>query len=125
MNKLLAGIEGFYEVTVEKSMLATIYGSGAIEVFATPAMIALMEKTALDSVVACLPQGQTTVGTEVHVSHLKATKPGKNVSFRTALARIDGRKLVFSVEAYEGDTLIGSGTHTRFIVDIERFLEKL
>lgn len=125
MNDLVQGIEGFHQVTVTETMLATTYGSGAIGVFATPAMIALMEKTAMDSVAAFLPEGQTTVGTEVHVSHLKATKPGKNVRFRSVVARAEGRQLVFEVEAYEGETLIGSGTHTRFIVDIERFLAKI
>lgn len=125
MSNLIPGIEGFHEVPVTHSMLATAYGSGAIEVLATPAMIALMEKTAMDSVASYIPEGQTTVGTEVHVSHLKATRPGKKVSFRSVLTRTDGRQLVFNVEAYEGETLIGSGTHTRFIVDIERFLRKI
>lgn len=125
MNDLVQGIEGFHQVTVTEIMLATAYGSGAIGVFATPSMIALMEKTAMDSVAAFLPEGQTTVGTEVHVSHLKATKPGKNVRFRSVVTRAEGRQLVFEVEAYESETLIGSGTHTRFIVDIERFLAKI
>jgi fluoroacetyl-CoA thioesterase len=79
----------------------------------------------LESVAGFLPEGQVTVGTEVHVSHLKATAVGKNVSFRSTLARIEDRKLVFNVEAFEGDTLIGTGTHTRYIVDTERFLSKL
>ncbi len=125
MNNLVPGIEGFHQVTVTDAMLATAYGSGAIGVFATPAMIAQMEKTAMDSVAAFLPEGQTTVGTEVHVSHLKATKPGKTVSFRSLLTGIEGRQLAFEVEAYEGETLIGSGSHTRFIADIERFLAKI
>ena len=125
MNDFVPGIEGFHKITVTEAMLATAYGSGAIGVFATPAMIALMEKTAMDSVASFLPDDHTTVGTEVHVSHIKATKPGKPVSFKSVLTHIEGRQLLFSVEAYENDTLIGSGTHTRFIVDIERFLTKI
>lgn len=125
MHKLIPGIEGFHEVTVVKSMLATAYGSGAMEVFATPAMIAFMEKTAMESVAALLPDGEGTVGTEVHISHLKATKAGQQVSFRSLLTRIEGRKLVFRVDAYEGEILIGTGTHTRYIVDNQRFLSKL
>jgi fluoroacetyl-CoA thioesterase len=125
MNKLIPGIEGFHEEKVTPAMLAKAYCSGTLEVFATPSMIALMEKTAMESVVGYLLEGQTTVGTEVHVSHLKATAIGKNVSFCSTLARIDDRKLVFNVEAFEGDTLIGTGTHTRYIVDTERFLSKL
>lgn len=125
MNNLVPGIEGLHEVSVTDAMLATAYGSGAIDVLATPAIIALMEKTAMNSVAAFLPEGQTTVGTEVHVSHLKATKAGKKVNVRSVLTQIEGRQLVFNVNAFEGETLIGSGSHTRYIVDIERFLGKL
>ena len=125
MNKIFPGIAGFYEITVTPGMLATAYSSGTLDVFATPSLIAFMEKTAMESVAGYLPENQTTVGTEVHVTHNKVTSVGKKLSFKSLLTETNDRQLVFHVEAYEGDTLIGAGTHTRFIVDTERFLRKL
>lgn len=125
MNKIVPGIVGVHEITVIPGMLATAYSSGTLDVFATPSLIAYMEKTAMESVAGYLPETQTTVGTEVHVTHNKATSVGKKLVFKSLLSKIDDRQLVFNVEAYEGDTLIGAGTHTRFIVDTERFLRKL
>lgn len=94
-------------------------------VFATPAMTALMENAAMLAVAAGLPDGSTTVGGHIESSHLKPSPVGAEVSATATLEKIDGRKLYFKVSASQGDTLIGEGTHLRFIVDKEKFLSKL
>ncbi len=124
-NKLTIGIEGKIEQFVTKDDTAAKYGSGLVEVFATPAMIALMEKTCLTSVLDYLNEGFNTVGTEVNIKHLKATPVGKKVICNSVLKNIEGKKLTFSVEAFDEDGKIGEGTHTRYLIDVKKFMEKL
>ena len=121
---LKEGIEGRAETEVVYELTAAHYGSGLLEVFATPAMIALMEKTALDSVAPYLDEGCGTVGTRVEVSHISATPIGMKVYCSTRLIRIDRRRLVFEVEAYDEAGKIGEGIHERFIVNNDPFMEK-
>lgn len=104
---------------------AEFIGSGDMAVLATPAMIALMENAAMLAVALHLDQGDTTVGTEIATSHIKASKVGSTISAIAELTAIEGRKLSFKIEAYDGDKLIGEGHHTRFIVNREKFLGKL
>jgi predicted thioesterase len=96
-----------------------------VNVFSTPAMIAFMEQTAHESIQKLLPEGYTTVGTEVNIKHLKATLIGKQVSCQARLVAVDGWNLMFEVQVTESMEVIGSGMHARFIVDEKRFLEKL
>lgn len=110
------------EVTKEK--LASTKGSGGLDVFATPEMITMMEKAALLAVSKQLPEGDTTVGTAVNIKHTSPTLPGSTVRVTAALTEIDGRRLLFEVKAFDEAGEIGSGTHERFIVTAERFLEK-
>lgn len=110
------------EVTKEK--LASTKGSGGLDVFATPEMITMMEKAALLAVSKQLPEGDTTVGTAVNIKHTSPTLPGSTVRATAALTEIDGRRLLFEVKAFDEAGEIGSGTHERFIVTAERFLEK-
>jgi predicted thioesterase len=124
-NKLTIGIEGKIEQFVTKDDTAAKYGSGLVEVFATPAMIALMEKTCLTSILEYLNEGFNTVGTEVNIKHLKATPVGKKVICHSVLQSIEGKKLIFSVEAFDEEGKIGEGTHTRYIIDVKKFMEKL
>jgi len=112
-------------LTVTFKDSAASYGSGLVEVFATPAMIAMMENTAHLSVQPALPMGAITVGTEVNIKHLKATPLGMIVTCNATLIEIDGKKLVFNVEAFDQNGLIGTGTHVRFIVDSKKFMSKL
>ncbi len=119
------GIEGLQTILVRYEDTAAAYGSGTVEVFATPAMIALMEKTAMDSVASFLPAGSITVGTQVTVSHLKATVMGAKVICKSVLTSAEGRKLVFDVMAEDEKGLIGSGNHTRYIVDKQRFMDNI
>jgi len=100
---------------------ATHYGSGMVDVFATPAMIALMEKTALECVNHILPEGYTTVGTEIHIHHIKATPIGNKVKCKALVTEVDRRKIVFEVIAEDESGKIGFGTHTRFIIDQDEF----
>lgn len=119
---LTSGIEAEKEIVVTADKTATAVGSGTLDVFATPSMIAAMEQTAMESVAQLVPEGFTTVGTEVSVRHLKATLPGKIVTVNSKLIQAEGNKLVFEVVARVGSELIGKGTHTRYIVDKQLFI---
>ena len=104
---------------------AAVYGSGALEVFATPAMIALMEKTCLMAVCDKIGEGNTTVGMAVNIQHLKASPVGSTIRCDAELVEVDRRRLVFSVKCFENETLIGEGIHERFVVDSAKFMSKL
>ena len=121
---LTVGIKGKEEIVVTDANSAKTMGSGTLDVFATPAMIALMEKAALASVQPCLEEGQGTVGVKLDVSHLAATPVGMSVRAESELTEIDRRMLTFRVSAYAGDELIGEGTHQRCVVFNQRFMEK-
>ena len=121
---LEVGIKGKDTVKVVYENTATAVGSGVLEVFATPMMIALMEKTACNSVIPYLDEGDGSVGTELNVKHVAATPIGMTVTCESELIEVDGRRLVFKVEAYDEVGLIGKGTHERFIVNNEKFQNK-
>lgn len=110
---------------VSAANTAATLGSGDMDVFATPAMVALMENAAMNCVSNHLEAGQTTVGSEIHTSHIKPSALGATISATATLSAIDGRKLTFTVTARDEQGVIGEGTHTRFVVDRERFLSKL
>ncbi len=112
-------------IKVEEKDTALAHGSGSVNVFATPAMVALMENAARQSVQAFLNEGDTTVGTEITVKHIKATAVGQNVEARAVLTEVDGRKLKFTLEAFDDQDRIGFGTHTRYIVNEARFMEQI
>ena len=124
MKEFHTGIEGYAEKIVTEELSATNIGSGNVKVFATAMMIAFMEKTCLESVLPYLEPGMDTVGIHVNVSHCAATPVGMKVRCHSTLIDIDRRRLVFKVEAYDEKTLIGEGTHERFIIDPERFMAK-
>ncbi|MGN0659954.1 MAG: thioesterase family protein [Emergencia sp.] len=121
---LEAGIRGNQEVRVSEANSAKTMGSGTLDVFATPAMIALMEETAWRSVAEHLEEGEGTVGTKLDVSHVAATPLGMTVRCESELTEADGRRLVFKVAAYDEAGLIGEGTHERFIIRNEKFQAK-
>jgi predicted thioesterase len=122
---LKPGLPGTLTITVSAEDTAARYGSGLVEVFATPAMIALMEKTAQLSVQPHLPEGYITLGTAISVTHLKASPVGMKVHCESTLISAEGRKLEFLVKASDEKGLIGEGTHQRTMVNAERFMEKL
>ena len=121
---LEAGIKGRQEVMVEEGNCASAVGSGLLKVFATPAMIALMEKTAWMSVAPELGEGEGTVGTLLNVTHDAPTPIGMKVWCESTLEEVDGRRLVFSVEAFDEKGRIGGGRHERFIIGNEKFQAK-
>ena len=121
---LQIGMKGRLERTVTADLSAKVWGSGAVDVYATPCMIALVEETAWRSVQDELEPGQATVGTRLDVAHLAATPIGMRVRCETELVEIDRRRLVFSVTAYDETGRIAEGTHERFIVDVEKFQAK-
>lgn len=118
------GLTGESTTTVVHENTAAHVGAGGVEVFATPMMIALMEQAAWQSVAKSLDPGYVTVGTSVNVRHLAATPLGQRVRAIAELMQIDGRRLVFKVEAYDEKQKIGEGQHERFIVNLDRFLKK-
>ena len=118
------GIKGHAEVLVDETNIASRLGSGVVDVFATPCLIGLMEEASQTSVAPYLDAGMTTVGTKLSVSHDAATPVGMKVWADSELVEIDGRRLVFDVKAYDECGLVGQGTHERFIVRLERFMEK-
>lgn len=118
------GIKGQGEIIVTESDTAQALGSGSLAVLATPAMIALMEKTARLSVSSYLDDGQSTVGTLVNVKHLVASPVGMKITCRTELIEIDRRRLVFHVECFDSAGIIGEGEHERFIIDEAKFMSK-
>lgn len=117
-------IKGRQEITVTNQDTAKAHKSGTLDVFATPAMTALMEETAWKSVADELDEGMCTVGVSLNIRHLAATPVGMKVTCETNLIEIDGRKLVFSVEVFDETGKIGDGIHERFIVQSEKFQKK-
>ena len=122
---LKLGLEAITEKIVTEEDTAAKFGSGDIKVFASPMMIGIMENAALKAVQKDLSEGFTTVGTHVDVSHIGATPVGMKVTAKAKLIKIEGKKLTFEVEAYDEKKKIGEGIHIRYIINIDRFFEKL
>ena len=124
-HNLQIGMSHTAEKIVDNTNTASALGSGQVDVFATPAMILLMEEAARHAVQPTLPVGATTVGTIVNIQHLAATPTGMKVKATATLKEISGRRLVFDVEAHDEKSIIGKGTHERAIIDIARFMAKI
>jgi len=110
---------------VNKNNTALTLGSGDMEVLGTPAMLALMENAAMNSVCSHLPEGSTTVGSMIESTHIRPSAIGETITATATLEEIENRKLTFKVTAADSKGLIGEGTHIRYIVDRKRFLGKL
>lgn len=110
---------------VTESMSARSIGSGDLPVLATPAMMALMENAAMLAVAPYLPDGCTTVGGHIASSHLCPSKVGDKVCATAVVTKVEGKKIEFKIEAFCGETLLGEGTHIRFIVDRIKFMSRL
>ncbi len=119
------GISNEITKKVTKEYSAMSFGSGAVDVLATPAMIAFMEEAALRLVAPELESGKDTVGTSVNIKHLAPTPVGDQVKIKAVLEEVDGKKLSFSVEAYDSNTKIGEGKHERFIINVEKFMSNV
>lgn len=119
------GLEHTSHLLVTMRDTAIEMGSGDMEVLATPRLLALMENAAMLAVALHLPDGETTVGGYIHTSHLKPSPVGAEVSATAVLAKIEGNKLHFDISARQGDILLGEGKHIRFIVNREKFRQKV
>lgn len=113
------------KVKVTQANTALALGSGDMEVFATPALVALMENAAMKAVQPELPEGSTTVGAFIETTHVKPSALGEEVSATAVLENVEGRKLTFKVTASDTKGMVGEATHIRYIVDRERFMSKL
>lgn len=125
MTELKAGLVGTATVTVTENNIAKTMKSGALEVFATPAMCALMEEAACAAVNDSMESGNGTVGISLSISHDRATAMGDTVVATATLTAVEGRKLFFAVEAKDSKGIIGKGAHERFIINNEKFMSKL
>lgn len=121
---LEVGMTGHQELVVTEELTAKAMGSGELNVFATPAMLALMEKTAYQSVACELEEGSGSVGTMVNLTHSAASPVGMKITCDSKLIAMDGRKLVFEIEAKDDAGVIGQATHERFIIYNEKFQAK-
>ena len=124
-TSLKPGLQHIIEKVVGYNDTAAKYGSGDLEVLATPALVAFMENAALNLVAPYLQESESTVGTAISVKHVKATASGKKVICTAILDEIDGNRLEFNIEAFEDKEIIGFGKHTRYIIDVDRFMRKL
>lgn len=119
------GLSAQSHTTVTNENTAAVMGSGDLPVFATPAMVALLENAAMNAVVGALPEGATTVGAEMNVTHIKPSGLGAEISASAVLTEVEGRKLTFNVGARDEGGMIGEGVHIRYVVDREKFMAKL
>ena len=125
MHEIHLGLASEATVIVDQRLLATTVGSGGMAVYATPALVALMETAAVDALAPVLPEGQSSVGIGLDIKHLAATPPGHQVRARAEVSAVDGQKVTFQVQAWDERELIGAGTHTRFVIDVERFMQRV
>lgn len=123
--ELKKGLSSQSLVTVSAGNTAAAMGSGDLDVFATPAMVALMENAAMKAVADALPEGSTTVGAEMNVTHIKPSGLGAEIVATAVLTGVEGRKLTFNVGARDAEGMIGEGIHIRYEVDRRRFMEKV
>ncbi|MBE5911279.1 thioesterase family protein [Pseudobutyrivibrio sp.] len=118
------GMKGKAETIVTIDNTAKAFTSGALDVFATPAMISLMEETCWKMIQPELEEGSGSVGTKVDVSHTAPSAIGMTVKCEATLTEIDGRKLTFEVVCSDENGVVGMGTHERFIINNEKFMAK-
>jgi fluoroacetyl-CoA thioesterase len=119
------GLTGEVSVTVTPEMTAKHMGSGAVQVFATPELVRLMERAAVRALAEHLAPGQQSVGTLVNIRHLAASPIGATVTARAELTAVEGRRLTFEVSASDGVDLVGEGTHERALIDVARFEDRV
>lgn len=125
MDNIKIGLIGESTTTVTPELTARHLGSGGINVYATPAMILLMEGAAVNAIDSLLADGQASVGISVSVKHLAATPMGKQVRAQAEVTEVVGRHITFSVKAWDERELIGEGTHIRFVIDLARYIQRL
>lgn len=121
---ITVGMKGEVSTLVEREDTALEVGSGSLLVYATPCMVALMEGAACEAIDAALPEEKTSVGTQLHISHLSATPVGLEVRAEAEVTAVEGNTITFALTAYDEAGKIGEGTHQRVVVSSQRFLDK-
>ncbi|MDR2413648.1 MAG: thioesterase family protein [Odoribacteraceae bacterium] len=124
-SKITPGKSFSQEMIVTHKDTAAAHGSGKLEVFATPALVCLMENTALKCLKGILNDQEDTVGVFIDVKHVKATGVGKKVGCRATIGEVDGRRIRFAIEAWDEVDSIAVAVHDRVIIDPERFMKKI
>ncbi len=124
MSEIAVGLVGEASQMVTKEATAAHWDSGLVASFSTPGLVALLENAAFNALKTALPETQTSVGTEICVKHLAATPVGMTARARAEATAVEGRKITFKVEAWDDAEKIGEGTHTRFVVELERFNQR-
>lgn len=119
------GVSAQSRTTVCEKNSAVAMGSGELPVFATPAMVALMENAAMMAVAGVLDEGSTTVGSEMNVTHIKPSGLGAEITATAVMTEVEGRRLTFNVGARDAEGMIGEGVHIRYVVDRTKFMAKV
>jgi predicted thioesterase len=122
--EITVGMKGEATTQVEREDTAAEICSGSLLVYATPCMVALMEGAAYEAISSALPEGQTSVGTELNIKHVSATPVGMEVRAEAEVIAVEGKMITFEVKAYDETGLIGEGTHKRAVIHAQRFLER-
>ena len=126
MEQIKEGLSFSQERIVTEKDTAKAYGSGSLAVYATPALIAFMENTALKTIEKYLPESSSTVGIEIHTKHIKATPVGDQITCEAVIAKVEGRMISYEITAKDSkNDIIGTATHDRVVIDVERFMSKL
>lgn len=125
MSSVIPGLRAEFELTVTDADTAAQWGSGLIPIYSTPALVGAMEKTAVLALEGHLPTGQTSVGGRIEVRHLAPTPVGMKVRVAAELIEVEGRKLVFKIEAWDEVEKIGEASHDRFMIDEAKFMAKV
>jgi len=123
--EITVGMKGEAATLVEREDTALEVGSGSLLVYATPCMVALMEGAACEAIEEAIPEGKTSVGIELNITHVSATPVGLEVRAEAEVTEVDGNTISFKVVAYDEAGIIGQGTHKRAIVSSQRFLDKV
>jgi len=124
-SQLIPGLSTEVELTVTETETAAYLGSGSLAVYATPALVALMENTAVRALEGHLPPGHTTVGGKINVRHVAATSVGVKVRAKAELIEIQGNKLTFHIQAWDEVEQIGDASHIRYLIEGDVFMEKV
>jgi fluoroacetyl-CoA thioesterase len=125
LTNVKAGLKGQAEILVGEEQTAPRVGSGRVRVLATPVMINMMEAAALDAIEALLPPGHQSLGTHLDVGHYAATPVGMTLRATAEVTAVEGRTVTFRVEAFDDKERVGDGTHTRVVVNVERFDQRI
>jgi fluoroacetyl-CoA thioesterase len=126
MKPIPLGAKGSFALLVQPEHLANRFKDATLPpVLATPVMIMVMENAALNAIRGYLDPGESAVGAAVNIRHLAATPAGRQVRGEAEVTEVDGRRIEFSVRATEGEKEIGVGLHSRVVIDIAKFAERL